>query len=287
MEVLMLFDNLNKNKASQTAANTTGSNNQAVKNTTQEINSSGPTFKTNATVESKPTEQQIKSQENKDKLWKATQIGSGVLAGAQALNGNYLGALATLATPYVAKGAINTGKNIASGIKSKVEANSPMAQLENGMSYEEAQALANERYNPQYQQSLQDTLDKINVNAAKSGFYGQLPVEALKQQAAAAVETDKNTAIQQLAQALLENDQNYNLNKANLKLNQNQLRSNIGNTIFNNTANVANTLGNSGVFSNAVNSVTDLLGKALGFGWDDGVSYGGSGSTGSSGGVYF
>ena len=77
------------------------------------------------------------------------------------------------------------------------------------MSWEQALAQAQEQLNSSYQKSLNEALDNINQQALETGFYGQLPVEALKQQATSATELDKQTAIYDLARDLLSDSQDF------------------------------------------------------------------------------
>lgn len=77
------------------------------------------------------------------------------------------------------------------------------------LSWEQALAQAQEQLNSSYQKALNETLDDINQQALETGFYGQLPVEALKQQATSATELDKQTAIYDLARNLLSDSQDY------------------------------------------------------------------------------
>lgn len=77
------------------------------------------------------------------------------------------------------------------------------------LSWEQALAQAQEQLNSSYQKSLNEALDNINQQALETGFYGQLPVEALKQQATSATELDKQTAIYDLARDLLSDSQDF------------------------------------------------------------------------------
>ena len=84
-------------------------------------------------------------------------------------------------------------------ITNEVGADSP--ELQEFLSWAEAQAMASERYNPAYNQALEGALSNIDEKALKTGFYGQLPTEALKQQAIASAENEKYSAIMELAQS--------------------------------------------------------------------------------------
>lgn len=80
-------------------------------------------------------------------------------------------------------------------------------ELEEFLSWAEAQALASERYNPAYNKALKQQLSSLDTTALKTGFFGQLPTEALKQQAVASAENEKYSAIMDLARGLMSDSQ--------------------------------------------------------------------------------
>ena len=63
--------------------------------------------------------------------------------------------------------------------------------------------------NGQYDQKLDSTLDSLNQKALETGFYGQLPTEALRQQAAASNEVERQSAINDLARSLMSDSRDY------------------------------------------------------------------------------
>ena len=82
--------------------------------------------------------------------------------------------------------------------------NTPTWEDGNILTYEQALARAKERLTPEYDAEIEDTLDDMNRAAVTTGFYGQLPTEALKQQTAASIELEKAAAIQELANDLID-----------------------------------------------------------------------------------
>ena len=92
------------------------------------------------------------------------------------------------------------------------------------LSWEQALAQAQEQLNSSYQKSLNEALDNINQQALETGFYGQLPVEALKQQATSATELDKQTAIYDLARDLLSDSQDFAQQQYDNDMNTSQAR---------------------------------------------------------------
>jgi hypothetical protein len=72
------------------------------------------------------------------------------------------------------------------------------------MKFTEAESLARFRQDPLYEQQLADALKAQNKAAVKTGFYGQLPAEQLKQNASANVEAQRQSGIYDDAMALLD-----------------------------------------------------------------------------------
>lgn len=77
------------------------------------------------------------------------------------------------------------------------------------LTWEQALAQAGEQMNGQYDQKLDSTLDSLNQKALETGFYGQLPTEALRQQAAASNEVERQSAINDLARNLMSDSRDY------------------------------------------------------------------------------
>lgn len=77
------------------------------------------------------------------------------------------------------------------------------------LTWEQALAQAGEQMNGQYDQKLDSTLDSLNQKALETGFYGQLPTEALRQQAAASNEVERQSAINDLARSLMSDSRDY------------------------------------------------------------------------------
>jgi hypothetical protein len=70
------------------------------------------------------------------------------------------------------------------------------------LTWEEAMARAGGNLNPQFNQAMDSTMSALDEKALRSGFYGQLPTEALKRQAAGSLEVEKLNAIYELANQL-------------------------------------------------------------------------------------
>lgn len=85
--------------------------------------------------------------------------------------------------------------------------NVPQIKDYNTLSWEEALKRAEEQVNGKYSEKLDYNLNKLNNNALQTGFYGQLPTEALKQQAVASTEVDRQQAVYDLATQLMEQSQ--------------------------------------------------------------------------------
>ena len=77
------------------------------------------------------------------------------------------------------------------------------------LDWDQALARATQQLNGQYNKALQDSLDNINRAALKTGFFGQLPTEALKAQATASTELERQSAINELASTLMNDSRNY------------------------------------------------------------------------------
>lgn len=83
------------------------------------------------------------------------------------------------------------------------------------MTRDEALGRANETLRSQYDNRLQNTLDGMRTKALNTGFFGQLPTEALYENAAARNEVDLQAAINSLAEELYSNDFNQAYTKFN------------------------------------------------------------------------
>lgn len=98
--------------------------------------------------------------------------------------------------------------------------------LRDFMTWAEAQALARERMNPLYNQYIDQSMRNIDLQALRGGFYGQLPTEALRQQALAETEGNRTQAIIDYAQQLIDADREGVLADAELNLDERQQRIN-------------------------------------------------------------
>jgi len=91
-------------------------------------------------------------------------------------------------------------------------------ELEDFLTWAEARALGEERYNSMYDQALGQANEDIDKRALQSGFYGQLPTEALKQRTAAEMESQKLANIIDYARDLMGEDRDAALAKFNADL---------------------------------------------------------------------
>lgn len=87
--------------------------------------------------------------------------------------------------------------------------NAPQLSDYDTLTWEQALAQANEQLNGQYRKNLDSTLSQLDQRALESGFFGQLPTEALRQQAAANNELDRASAVNELARNLMGDSRNY------------------------------------------------------------------------------
>lgn len=77
-----------------------------------------------------------------------------------------------------------------------------MPQLAETMTLEQAIAQAAQRLNPQYNQAMEQAMTALDEKALKTGFYGQLPTEALRRETAGKLEVERLNAIYDLANQL-------------------------------------------------------------------------------------
>lgn len=91
------------------------------------------------------------------------------------------------------------------------------------LTWPEAQAIAREYYNPIYNESLDRSMENIDKRSLNSGFYGQLPAEAMKREAIASAEVEKASAITELALSLMNDDRDVALTKFNAMLKAKQI----------------------------------------------------------------
>lgn len=70
------------------------------------------------------------------------------------------------------------------------------------LTFEEAMAKSKGQINPMYDSAMNDAMKKLDQQAVKSGFYGQLPAESVKRNVAANIELDKTRAVTDLAEKL-------------------------------------------------------------------------------------
>lgn len=83
----------------------------------------------------------------------------------------------------------------------------------------EAQARARNQFNTQYEKAMDDQMRNIDINALRSGFYGQLPTEQLRANAAASVEAQKESAIQQSSSDMIKNSRDAAQQQFNNEMN--------------------------------------------------------------------
>jgi hypothetical protein len=101
--------------------------------------------------------------------------------------------------------------------------------LDPTLSWEQAFARAYEKLNPQYNDALNSTMEGLNKQALQSGFFGQLPTEALKMETAGKLEGSKLQAINELASQLFGQSEDSAYKK--LEASQQQQQSKIANLL--------------------------------------------------------
>lgn len=90
------------------------------------------------------------------------------------------------------------------------------------LSWEQAWARANQSLGPQYSSAMQSAMEGLDKNALQSGFFGQLPTEALKRNTMGSLEVDKLQAVNQLASQLFGQSEESAYNKLNAASSQKQ-----------------------------------------------------------------
>lgn len=103
--------------------------------------------------------------------------------------------------------------------------NAPQIKDYKHMTWEQARARAAEQLNASYDKNLEDHYNELNKKALQTGFFGQLPAEALKAQALAANDVEREKAINELANQIYDNSYNEALisYNADTERNTNQL----------------------------------------------------------------
>ncbi len=71
------------------------------------------------------------------------------------------------------------------------------------LSFNEALSRATAMYQPLYKQKMESTLENVDKDTIKRGFFGQLPAAALKRSTAAQVQSDENAASAAMANQLV------------------------------------------------------------------------------------
>lgn len=108
------------------------------------------------------------------------------------------------------------------------------------MSEGEANARARDNYNGAYNKEMEETMRTLDKNALRSGFYGQLPTEQLKANAAAEIEASKQAAINQYASDLVSDSRDAAQVDYNNALNERNQRANLLSTAVNSYVNLDN-----------------------------------------------
>jgi len=97
------------------------------------------------------------------------------------------------------------------------------------LTWEQAWARANQSLGPQYTSAMQTAMEGLDKNALQSGFFGQLPTEALKRNTMGSLEVDKLQAVNQLASELFGQSEESAYNKMNAA--QTKQQNNISNLL--------------------------------------------------------
>lgn len=101
--------------------------------------------------------------------------------------------------------------------------------LDPTLTWEQAWARANQSLGPQYTSAMQTAMEGLDKNALQSGFFGQLPTEALKRNTMGSLEVDKLQAVNQLASELFGQSEESAYNKMNAA--QTKQQNNISNLL--------------------------------------------------------
>lgn len=116
------------------------------------------------------------------------------------------------------------------------------------MNMDEAVARANSQLGGMYNQTLNQALESYNKNAIQRGMFGQMPVEALKQQAIAENELNKANAVNSMGANLYSQDFNMAQQKDNNYYNQMKRLADLLGQQYNNEL---------GQYQNSVNNYTN------------------------------
>ncbi|MES0334792.1 MAG: LysM domain-containing protein [Candidatus Magnetobacterium sp. LHC-1] len=95
-----------------------------------------------------------------------------------------------------------------------------MAKQEPTLTWEDAIARAGETLNPVYDQRMDQVMKNVNAKNLQSGFYGQLPGEALKRETAVQEEQNRIMAQKDLANQLVGQSESNALQKQQMAMNQ-------------------------------------------------------------------
>lgn len=96
------------------------------------------------------------------------------------------------------------------------------------MSYEQSLERAGNALNPMFDQHLGKTMDAVDRKNLQSGFYGQMPGDALKGSRAAQVQADRVSQIAQMGQGMYNQDYNRMMQQQQMAANYNMAGANLG-----------------------------------------------------------
>jgi hypothetical protein len=160
-------------------------------------------------------------------------------------------------TVNVAENVINSllnqsgGKNSSEVYDQFMEIMNENIEMGHVMSEGEANARARDNFNGAYNKEMDETTRTLDKNALRSGFYGQLPTEQLKANAAAEIEASKQQSINQYAGDMVTDsrdaaqaDYNNSVNERNQRANMLSTAVNSYVNVDNNALNKANTMNN-------------------------------------------
>lgn len=99
-------------------------------------------------------------------------------------------------------GSMSQGPNY-NEMMEQIMGSMPQYQLPEIMSHEEGQRLAGDQINPVFEKGLKDSMEQVDRNALKSGFFGQLPTVDRKGKIAGDLELEKSGALATLANQLV------------------------------------------------------------------------------------
>lgn len=104
----------------------------------------------------------------------------------------------------------------------------------------EGMAKAKDRYNTIYNDAFDRSMRNIDKNALRTGFYGQLPIEKLKSEAAANIESQRAGSINDLANELVAASRSANFSGRSLDMQEKGMQASLLSNAIQNWTNLTN-----------------------------------------------